>query len=555
MSREKTLINGRKLKYIGREEMQMTSKVKKITALSLAATMVFTGTAFAKSYDQSKYLIYNNEGTVKVYDQTVPGVPEYTQTKASVTKVGDEFYVEIKDDADVEFTDDKIVSFAVVSGDITNLKTKDITATSEVTYTGTEADWTEVFGVCIFNDETANVETGDITISSSKSMAAGLLTLECGTYKTGDITVKGNGELIGAEMDSEVSDGVFTLNTGDVSATFHEDAADKVLAVGICVGDRTGDENAEIEFTINANGDVYGESAGILLMIGGNDTVNINCLGTISGEAGAIGVTNNASEYTLNVTTWRLYSESGVLLSTNAMSPKPKNNEARLAEVNYILKTDEKNATITLTPVEGETLGTTGDAFEEEYQTQKSGGSVVISVKVKSGYQLNGINAGVDNDGNPIEAVKNADGTWTIIVPEGGGVDITPILKAIAQEEAMPTSKWVNYGDGNWKYVKANGDYAKNEWQLIKNEDGTQSWYHFGADQYMTRGWMTDTSDGYDYYLDPVTGKMAVGVVEIDGKKYHFNENVPTASGWKQDANGVWVYEKRNVIPLGARIG
>jgi len=134
------------------------------------------------------------------------------------------------------------------------------------------------------------------------------------------------------------------------------------------------------------------------------------------------------------------------------------------------------------------------------------------------------------------------------------------------------TQGWRQSGT-NWQYVKSNGAYAKNEWLQI---DG--KWYHFGNDTMMTKGWFLDTDgswyylikeegqnegrmytgwltdpyDGYRYYLDPATGKMLTGWHVVEGKRYYFNEVVPAPSGWTQNANGDWVYEKRNIIPLGA---
>lgn len=163
---------------------------------------------------------------------------------------------------------------------------------------------------------------------------------------------------------------------------------------------------------------------------------------------------------------------------------------------------------------------------------------------------------------------------------ENPSEDYSPVKETVYEEDNTVTSTWIPGADGSWRYYKSNGTLARNEW-LKLSYNGKEGWYHFGTDGKMNTGWlqdtdgswyflnrnadgekgsmqtgwMTDADDGYTYYLDPATGKMAVGFVEIDGKKYHFNENGPEASGWKQNEAGEWVYEKKSVIPLGALIG
>jgi len=146
------------------------------------------------------------------------------------------------------------------------------------------------------------------------------------------------------------------------------------------------------------------------------------------------------------------------------------------------------------------------------------------------------------------------------------------------QNSSAYTKGWKQSGS-NWQYVKVDGSYAKNEWVEIE-VNGVKKWYHFGDDTMMDTGWfrdvdgswyylskeegqntgsmqtgwMADPDDGHVYYLDPVTGKMAIGWTVIDGKKYYFCEGSDSESGWTQDEKAEWVYEKRNVIPLGALI-
>jgi len=151
---------------------------------------------------------------------------------------------------------------------------------------------------------------------------------------------------------------------------------------------------------------------------------------------------------------------------------------------------------------------------------------------------------------------------------------VDPVPQPISFEEETLSPGW-NASGKDWKYVKTDGSFARNEWVKVGDK-----WYHFGKDTLMDTGWlldtdgswyyldkvegtnigvmqtgwMTDPYDGYRYYLDPVTGKMYTGWHVIDGKRYYFNEIVPAASGWTQNEKEDWVYSKRDIIPLGAML-
>ena len=55
-------------------------------------------------------------------------------------------------------------------------------------------------------------------------------------------------------------------------------------------------------------------------------------------------------------------------------------------------------------------------------------------------------------------------------------------------------------------------------------------------------GWYKDPQDQKTYYMDPVTGKLAAGWNEIDGKWYYF-QAVSTAPTWEfNKETGNWSY-------------
>lgn len=76
-------------------------------------------------------------------------------------------------------------------------------------------------------------------------------------------------------------------------------------------------------------------------------------------------------------------------------------------------------------------------------------------------------------------------------------------------------------------------DSKKDSWYYLHDKsDG-----RLGA---METGWFTAV-DGNQYYFDPVTGKMAAGYRNIDGKRYYFREDRSTAENAK--LYGAWLDE------------
>lgn len=131
---------------------------------------------------------------------------------------------------------------------------------------------------------------------------------------------------------------------------------------------------------------------------------------------------------------------------------------------------------------------------------------------------------------------------------------------------------------GNWRYYSSGSNYYANEWKYLEY-NGLSHWYHFGSDGYislgwfadrdgrwyylnplsdgtrgaMQTGWLTDSLDGNRYYLDPQTGQMVTGWVNIDDIWYYFAETGGGYSGWKWDAAaGAWQYEDIGMHPAGA---
>lgn len=127
----------------------------------------------------------------------------------------------------------------------------------------------------------------------------------------------------------------------------------------------------------------------------------------------------------LNVTVWQIKSDSGNLVKsygidedTDKWQKLEKREEEILKSINYIIRTDKaENGTITLS----------GTTLVGGYDTAHESQEVVIKVETASGYKLDAVKNGSST------LTKNADGTYTLIVPRGGGVQLSAVLSAIKQ--------------------------------------------------------------------------------------------------------------------------
>ena len=161
-------------------------------------------------------------------------------------------------------------------------------------------------------------------------------------------------------------------------------------------------------------------------------------------------------------------------------------------------------------------------------------------------------------------------------------------------------NKWVYY-NGYWYYCDSNGNPVTNKWvdgryldengrKMISNKtpDGkyvddmgyvienlsydlassarmkdilldtwykTRSglWYYFENNRTTTkRGWFTDSRDNQTYYLEPDTGIMQVGYVDIDGETYYFNESTDNEPNWYEVGNGIYESYGKKVKAYGS---
>lgn len=99
-------------------------------------------------------------------------------------------------------------------------------------------------------------------------------------------------------------------------------------------------------------------------------------------------------------------------------------------------------------------------------------------------------------------------------------------------------TKYDEWGKVNNKpvYFDKKHKQVKNQWVQTKGE-----WYYLNNVGYRASGWKVDTDAGKTYYLDPVTGKLMTGWMNLDNTWYYMGGNGVMHKGWLY-LNGKWYY-------------
>lgn len=413
------------------------------------------------------------------------------------------------------------------------------------------------------------------------------------TSGTVNVTVNGNITARTGISADDLGENNITVN-GNINAEKY----------GMYVGDGTeaSDKTTGVA-NITVKGDVKGGTYGIAV----EDyygTVNIITDGTVSGGDAAVyfandvnvparneeedytGDTKNSKTEAPNITVWKLESSSSdlVVAETETYNYKTDSNgklvldefgmptlededadgdyttaeNKSLADkiaksINYIIKgsvTENGKATSNGKIVLSGTSGTV-KIGDKTYDTAHQDEKITIKVETVSGYRYK-----LKNGEALLKA--NKDGTYTLMVPAGGGVELNAVLEKITSNKSSGSSGgsgggsgtglgayntvkitsgsgstvkgiWTQGTDGRWMFTANNHSY-KDEWayavnSYAKNSQSTADWFRFDANGNMLTGWYKN-AQGDSYYLNPVSdntlGRMLKGWQYIDGAWYFF---------------------------------
>ncbi|MDT3843183.1 MAG: hypothetical protein LIV11_01180 [Bacillota bacterium] len=347
-----------------------------------------------------------------------------------------------------------------------------------VTAEGKSGEASQFFatGVYIYQEDGENTSahvTGNVTAfakgsEASGASAAGLEVTE-GTKLTVDGNVMATAESSKARAKAcgvAVGSGTVIVK-GDVSAAAKSTAPEAARADGIVtsleLAGKDESKGKDANAVIIVNGSVTSTGAGASLegnygkvdvfvgkdmsgeeglrVLGNFGTANYVVDGTLGGERAAIHTQDfvaqpGMEEGELNVTVWELKSGGDLVKAEEvsgydpetgmpSFSEKKEKAEEILKNVNYIIHTDEvKNGVISLSGTT-RVVGANGTT----YDTAKEAQEVIIRVKTADGYQLDAV-----KNGDAL-LTKNADGSYTLVVPRGGGVELSAVLSAIKKNE------------------------------------------------------------------------------------------------------------------------
>lgn len=359
--------------------------------------------------------------------------------------------------------------------------------------------------VKIGGNVTAGSESVGIDASNASNIIVnGDVTGGDGIYSDGsNVTVKGN---------VTAKDGIGVCITGTDKTTMVVNGNLTSKDVAIDVADN---ENANSELVIA--GKVSGENGTIINVSVDDTTGKVNTLPEI-----VVGEITDFDKIVVN----DYYTDKEV--------PADVKKEV-LDSIKYIVGTNDASmdgkGTISISKVNGAALDKDGLGL---FDVAKAFETITVHIDVQSGYEVSEVRAG------KASLTRNADGTYSVTVPAGGGVNIEALVRAIENGTYVSsdsdgsdftvyankaTSVW-NFDGVNWTYTKPDGSKATNEWLQLEY-GGQTNWYYFDADSNMKTGWFQDISANL-YYLNPVSdgfkGAMKKGDVEINGNKYFFND-------------------------------
>lgn len=208
---------------------------------------------------------------------------------------------------------------------------------------------------------------------------------------------------------------------------------------------RSEDEGATANIIVN--GDVKGSTSGISFD-GFDGTANVVINGTLSGGESAVIITKetNTTLYedgrevtekrgyngNSNITVWKMISDQDGLVKVSEETSSDITGEVNskqdaetankvLKNINYIIRTDK---------VSNGTIHLSNTRLISGFDTARETEDITIKVEASDGYKVDSVKNG--------DAVlkKNSDGTYTLTVPRGGGVQLSAVLSAIQKSQS-----------------------------------------------------------------------------------------------------------------------
>lgn len=429
----------------------------------------------------------------------------------------------------------------VYSAVFDNVKDTDITNTiligGDVNVTTKDGHY-DYMGVGAYSNSTINI-VGTVTVkddagkdpwaiwSQDSQVTAGAVDSDAGGIQAGGYDGKADGIHIAGDL--EAGDGYYTIQLWGSDAT-------TVLVGNDVKSKNNGDILIDVAQSSNENSEIA---------IGGtikNADSDLKLKVEVDSEGNAInlpeivvGEIENIEQLTVVNNEWDKLSEEA--------------SKQVLDSIKYVVSSNpdsmEGKGSFQITKLDGSALSRDKSGSYDVAGTYET---ITVHVDVQTGYEVASLTAG----NSPV--VKNADGSYSITVQPGGGVNIEALIRAIennvipgdtsddtpshnpsgnmsgnyndSDSDSTDFSVW-NLEQGNrWAYTNAYGSKVRGKWMLL-DWNGRKDWYFFDSDSFMKAGWHQD-ADGHWYYLNPVSdgfrGAMQTGWQNIDGIWYFLND-------------------------------
>jgi len=288
-------------------------------------------------------------------------------------------------------------------------------------------------------------------------------------------------------------------------------------------------------------GSIDSDGTGAKFLLGDESTTDIVfvCESTVHGDDNAFHIDVdelNKGKYSINV--YELTSGEGndlIKVDGNATAADIEN---IYKSINYIIKVAEES--------KGKFTGFEGGisneidlgACKEKYYLANEG--TKITVTPESGYSLKA---------GEIQVTDNGDGTYSVVVPRGGGVTLEAVLKAIQKAATSGSTKTHIPGyaqSSNMTVSSANAitgawNQSGDTWSFVQNGSKVTGLKDITLPNGGTARFCFDTN-----------GNMLTGWQNIDGTWYYFNAfagdwqgamlmNTMTPDGYYVGSNGAWI--------------
>ena len=194
---------------------------------------------------------------------------------------------------------------------------------------------------------------------------------------------------------------------------------------------RETDKSGEGSVKVTVTGDVTGGQTGLLLSGNTLAPVDIIVDGTLSGGESAVLVRDERITDNLTLTVWEVKpGESGNLVEKQVSNEDGTNGTEAMEEVEkeiqYIIRLRQ--------PDEGGALSMSGTRDYEGYQVANEGDNIVMRLNLNEDYELIGAYGDAEQQ---VTLMQDADGHYYLIVPRGGGVELSVRLRRIVTYSSL----------------------------------------------------------------------------------------------------------------------